>query len=378
MRVLLVVGHAAGGIGAHVDALARDLPALGHVVDVFTTSETAARFSLGRPAARVTVAWPSPVVLRRMVRAADVVHAHGHQAGLLAVLAAAGTRVPVVVTWHNAVLGSGVRRRVLERAERLQARRAALLTGASDDLVDRARALGAENPELTEVAAPATPRPTTAGGDARGERDAGDQSIAGGGPRGGGEGAGSGLTSSPIVLVVSRIAPQKRLDVVVAAAARLRVTHPTARWLVAGDGDRELLANLNNQVQETGAPVEFLGARHDVPELMRHAEVFALASEWEARALVVQEAMAAGLPVVASDVGGIPGLLAGTGVLVPPGDANALARAVGELLDDPERRAALATAARDRHQQLPTESDVSQAWSRRYARITRTEQDTPP
>lgn len=351
MRVLLVVGHASGGIGAHVDSLARDLPALGHPVSVFTTAATAGRFALGRPATRVVTAWPSPVVLRRMARAADVVHAHGHQAGLLAVVAAAGTGVPVIVTWHNVVLGSGARRRLLGLAERLQARRAALLTGASDDLVARARALGARDPELTEVAAP-------------------------GGPRGGGEPAGSGPASRPVVLVVSRVAPQKRLDVLVEAAARLG--RPDVRWVVAGDGDDELLARLRRRVDELGAPVEFLGRRDDVPELMRHADVFALPSEWEARALVVQEAMAAGLPVVATDVGGVPGLLAGTGVLVPPGDPAALAGAVGDLLDDPGRRAALAAAARTRHEQLPTEADVVTDWTRRYARIARTEHDTPP
>jgi glycosyltransferase involved in cell wall biosynthesis len=356
VRILLVAGHAAGGIGAHVDSLARDLPALGAEVSVFTTASTAGRFSLGRPAARVTVAWPSPVVLRRMIRAADVVHAHGHQAGLLAVVAAVGTGVPVVVTWHNAVLGSGIRRRALELAERLQARRAALLTGASDDLVERARALGARDPRLTEVAAPAQP-PAADEPPARGER------------------AGSRLTSSPMVLVVSRVAPQKRLDVLVEAAGRLG--RPEVRWVVAGDGDAELLARLQRRVAELGAPVEFIGARDDVPELMRHADVFALTSEWEARALVVQEAMAAGLPVVATDVGGLPGLLAGTGVLVPPGDPDALAAAVGDLLDDPGRRAELAAAAHARYAQLPTEADVVAAWLRCYEQLTRSEQDTP-
>jgi glycosyltransferase involved in cell wall biosynthesis len=109
---------------------------------------------------------------------------------------------------------------------------------------------------------------------------------------------------------------------------------------------------------------------------MRRADVFALTSEWEARALVVQEAMAAGLPVVATAVGGLPGLLGGTGVLVEPGDPEALADAVDELLGDPRRRADLARAAQERHRELPTESDVVNAWSQRYAGVTQKDQDT--
>jgi glycosyltransferase involved in cell wall biosynthesis len=165
---------------------------------------------------------------------------------------------------------------------------------------------------------------------------------------------------------VSRIAPQKRLDVLIEAAALLAGRLPGLRWLVAGDGDVVLLAELERLGADRAAPVTFLGARSDVPKLMATAHAFALPSDWEARALVVQEAMAAGLPVVATAVGGLPELLGSTGLLVPPGDPLALAQALERVLTDPALAADLAHRARQRFAELPTEVDVVAAWSRRY------------
>jgi glycosyltransferase involved in cell wall biosynthesis len=94
----------------------------------------------------------------------------------------------------------------------------------------------------------------------------------------------------------------------------------------------------------------FLGRRNDVPELVGSATVAVVPSLWaEAFGLTVAEAMAAGVPVVASSVGGIPELIdqGETGMLVPPGDASALAAALRELLDDPARRARMGPKARE-------------------------------
>jgi glycosyltransferase involved in cell wall biosynthesis len=343
MNVLLVVGPATGGIGVHLAGLATGLPALGCRVTVFTGALTAGRFDLGP---RVVTGWPSPLALRREMRVADVVHAHGHQAGLLALATArtlpARRRPPVIVAWHNAVLAGGWRGRLLALAERAQARGADLVTGASGDLVERAARFGAREPELAEVAATLAP-------------------------------AAPGARTGNRVLTVSRIAPQKRLDVVVEAAARLARRRPGLDWSIAGDGDAALLAELRHRVERLGAPVTFLGARTDVPALMASADVFALASDWEARALVVQEAMASRLPVVATAVGGLPGLLGDTGLLVPPGDVTALADAVGRLLDDPALAARLAGAAAERVAGFATEADVAADTAARYARVTRSE-----
>lgn len=340
-RVLLVTGHATGGVGAHVSSLARGLPGLGLDVTVFTSALTASRFDLGP---RVIAGWPprnpgTARSLRALLAAADVVHAHGHQAGFVATATAAtlpaSRRPPVVVSWHNAVLRPSPGTRFAERA---QARRADLVAGASRDLVQRARALGAVA-ELAEVAAP----PFTAV---------------------------SGTPGRGRVLTVSRISPQKRLDVLVDAAGRVAGDVPDLDWRVAGDGDDALLADLQARIRVSGAPVRLLGARDDVPDLMASADVFVLSSGWEARSLAVQEAMAAGLPIVASDVGGLPDLLApDAGLLVPPLDPAALARAVVALLTDRELATRLGQAARRRYNTLPTESDVLAAWVTRYGRL---------
>ncbi|CAN5317494.1 glycosyltransferase family 4 protein [soil metagenome] len=363
-RVLMIVGPAAGGIGAHAASLVRGLTVEGWQVVVATAALTAARFDLG---AHVEVAWPGrrPMAaltallrLRRLASGADVVHAQGHQAGLvaLAVTACCGRGAPpVVISWHNAILGSGLLRRVRTLLERVQVSRADLVTGASQDLVERARSLGARRAELAEVAAPTTGAPTLDRVPAR-ARLAEELAID---PR------------DDWLLTVSRIAPQKNLDVLLDAAriARDRSGPPPGRgvvWLVVGDGRPDLLASLRAQVAFDATPVRFVGARSDVPTWMAAADVFVLPSAWEARALVVQEALAAGLPVVASAVGGLPDLVADAGVLVRVGDPRELADAVVGLLSDPQRRAALAAAGRQRWAALPHEADVLEEWKARY------------
>src|SRR6476661_8073702 len=110
----MLLGRSTGGIGTHVADLSADLRALGDEVTVVTDPITAGQFDL--PGAQLW--WPGRSAgplgsvrdlgrLRGLVRGADVVHAHGHQAGLVAVIASAGTRTPVVVSHHNAVLVGG-------------------------------------------------------------------------------------------------------------------------------------------------------------------------------------------------------------------------------------------------------------------------------
>lgn len=405
MRVVLLAGRATGGIAGHVAELATGLAGAGAGVVVATTDATADRWDRlaaggGAPVAPdvpVLRLWPGAhhplaalrrvVRLRRLLAGADVVHAHGHQAGVLALVVTRGPRArgrtgggagrgpAVVVTWHNAVLADprSRSRRVLEAAERLQARGADLLTGASGDLVARARALGAERVELTPVAVP-------------------DRAADGGRERGGPvpSPAPPGLEDLPpgalVVLTVSRLAPQKDLPTLVRAAARLGGpragawgtgaggtgaggTGAPVVWCVVGDGDPAVEARVRRLVDELGAPVRLLGARSDVPELLARADVFALSSTWEARSLAVQEAMAAGLPVVATRTGGLPDLLEGVGALVPVGDDRALADAVAALLADPLARERAGRASREAFTALPGPRDVLRGWLDRYARL---------
>lgn len=324
-HVLLLLAVAEGGVGRHVHALEQQLRELGLRVTVGCPAATQQVFGF---ADHVEVPYglrPSTAV--RAVRAvrrvrADLVHAHGLRAGALAALA---VRRPVV-TWHNAQLDRSPSGDALER---LVARRAAVTLAASDDLADRARALGATDVEVVHVASPI--RAAT--------------------------GADPGL-GHPLVLCVGRLAPQKGYELLVAALPHLG----DAVVAVAGEGP------LRPWLQRTAPQVRLLGSRDDVPDLLAAADVVVLPSRWEARSLTAQEAMLAGRPLVATAVGGTPGLVQDGAVLVPPDDARALGQAVRALLDDPQRAARLGARAREVAATWPTAAQSQQQLLAAYAR----------
>ncbi|KRF24687.1 hypothetical protein ASG95_09320 [Phycicoccus sp. Soil803] len=370
--MVMLLGRSAGGIGTHVADLTADLRALGDDVTVVTDASTAARFDL--PGARPW--WPSRASgvlgslrdlrrLRGLARGADVLHAHGHQAGLVAVVAAAGTGTPVVVSQHNAVLGGGARRRVLDLVQRLVAHKATFVTGASSDLVAEARRLGARDARLAEVPSPRVPDLLTATPLPDAERRLLVAELLqenGIGP----------LTSDmPLVLTIARLAPQKDLDTLVDAA---RVSFQWgekpaggAVWVVVGGGDEDLRAALMRRIRDDGLPVHLVGPQPDPARWLRAADVFVLPSRWEARALVVQEAMAAGLPVVATDTGGLPDLVRGIGTLVPVNDPTRLAEAVEAFLRDPAARHTASVKGRERATSWDDGTATARRWHEWYS-----------
>jgi glycosyltransferase involved in cell wall biosynthesis len=156
--------------------------------------------------------------------------------------------------------------------------------------------------------------------------------------------AGLGGQHRPVVLAAGRLVPQKGYPVLLAAAARWQDRDPVPLLVIAGDGP--LAGSLASQARGTGASVRFLGQRGDIPALLGAADVVVVPSRWEGQPLIVQEALRAGRPIVASRTGGIPDLTGEDAALfVPPGDPVALAAAVVSVLDDPGVAAKLADAA---------------------------------
>jgi glycosyltransferase involved in cell wall biosynthesis len=336
----MVLGRAAGGVGAHVDTLVSGLREHGHDVQVVTADSTARTFGWadahrlgpvhgGLRAPRGLIDWHR---IMRLAGTVDVVHAHGHQAAVVAAVAAARG----LLAWSL--------------------RRADLVTGASADLVSLADALGARRTELALVPSSAVAALLHRHALEPAERA---ELLAGAGVP----------TDRPLVLTVSRLAPQKDLPTLVEAA---RLSRTVATWVVIGSGDERLRARLEEEAdgirqgEGAGAKVRFVGARTDVSEWLRAADVFVLTSRWEARALVVQEAMAAGVPVVVTRTGGLPDLVGDTGSLVPVGDPAAVAAEVDRLLTDADARLREGAAGRARAAGWPTPDDETRRWVERY------------
>lgn len=150
------------------------------------------------------------------------------------------------------------------------------------------------------------------------------------------------------VLVVSVARLERQKNPLALMEAFAQAGEPRARLLMAGEGSLLEAARLKAAQLGIGDRVHFLGVRADVPELLSASDIFVLASDWEGHPLSVMEAMAAGLPVVATSAGGVPELVADgvTGILVAPGDVRALATALGSLVQNPQRRRELAEAGR--------------------------------
>jgi glycosyltransferase involved in cell wall biosynthesis/predicted Ser/Thr protein kinase len=150
----------------------------------------------------------------------------------------------------------------------------------------------------------------------------------------------------PLVLTPARLDPQKGHRVLFEAIPQI----PDATFLLAGEGpEREPLEALAAQLG-IAERVRFLGRREDVPELLGACDVFALPSLYEGSSLAVLEAMAAGIPIVSSAIGGTDELVEDdrSGLLVAPGDAGALAAALRRVIGNPALRESLAAGARER------------------------------
>ncbi|MFG2880024.1 glycosyltransferase family 4 protein [Streptomyces sp. NPDC048337] len=341
LRTVQVLGGAAGvGSSAHVRSLTTGLAARGVRVTVCAPVEAEGEYDFTGAGAQFA---PDAVgVLRAACAGADVVHAHGVRAGLRAALALRGRRVPLVVSWHgDGPEAAGALGRLSRMLERHVARAAAVVLGASSDQVDLARLRGARDARLAPVAAVAAVPAAAAG---RADADPGKAR------------AELGAVARPLLIAVGSLVPHRGYSVLLDAAREWRTLDPLPLLVIAGEGP--LRAELSRRIQAEALPVRLLGRRRDAAQLLAAADVAVLPSRWEERALLAQEALRVGVPLVATAVGGVPELVGEGAVLVPPGDAGALASAVAGLLADPDRRAELAAAGRVQAATWPSEDDT--------------------
>ncbi len=149
---------------------------------------------------------------------------------------------------------------------------------------------------------------------------------------------------------VARLAPQKGQRVLLDAAPAVLARHPDVRFVFVGEG--ELRAELEAQARalRIADRIVFTGARDDVPELLASFSIFALPSLFEGLCVAVLEAQAAGVPVVATAVGGVRETVIPeeTGIRCEPGDPASLADGIAHLLDHPDEAQRLAAEARRR------------------------------
>jgi glycosyltransferase involved in cell wall biosynthesis len=378
LRVSYLLAASAGGTGRHVAMLAGGCAARGATVHVYGPAATGAGLS---PAGGAQPGWDLSVVdiadgprpardlaavarVRRLLArdTPDVLHAHGLRAGALAALALAVPGTPptmLAVTVHNAPPDAGPAAAVYAGLELIVARRADAVLTVSGDLAARMRRRGARLAGRALVPAPAVPAASPAeiaalrrelvGRESVGREPLGREPLgrepldreSGGGPE--------------IVLGVGRLATQKGFGTLIQAAERWQRRSVVPLVIIAGDGPQD--AELRHQAGTAGVAIRFLGPRRDVPALLGAADVVVVPSTWEGQPLIVQEALRAGRPLVATRVGGMADLTGDDGaVLVPPGDPVMLASAVTRILDDPEAAARLAAAARSRAALLPTET----------------------
>lgn len=292
------------------------------------------------------------------------IHAHGLRAGALAALARGrrrGTSTSsgsprLVVTLHNRIAGSPVSRLIGRLLLEVIVRRADVVLAVSPDLARAA----ARAPEVAHAVIPAPPRgagiaASSSVGVVTSETS---ERMAQGGfdPDAGSSPTSTGLGAVPLqILAVGRLAPQKGFDVLAHAVGILQGSGVAVQARIAGEGPLE--DQLRRQIQKHALPIALLGRREDIPALLAEADVVVSAARWEGQPVFLQEALAAGAAIVATDAGGTRLVTGDAAILVTPEDPRALAEAIRRL-GDPVVREQARTHALRRAAQLPTREDL--------------------
>ena len=366
-RIMLVYQPTDGGVGRHVKDVAEGLAERGHEI------------VLCGPALPAGIAQPLPRArhvhldlgrsisphtdlsalrsLTQIIRDAkpDVVHAHSSKAGALSRLARLlNPRVPVIYTPHGyafaGYFSSERERRVYREMERTLAPLATRVLCVCEAEARLARRIGANN--RVRVVHNGIEPSSEHHLDVRMEnlREAG-----------------------PTICALTQLRPGKGIETLIDATPRVLERHPHLLVAIWGDGSE--LEELRTRAARIGVAhaVRFLGSSEDPLGVLRAAEIFVHPSLAESFPYVILEAMSVATTTIASDVGGVAeALMDGeTGVLVPPGDSHVLASALNDLLDSPERRAAMGLAAQRRVQRLFTRTTMIDGLAAVYGEVLR-------
>ena len=282
-------------------------------------------------------------LLRSLIRRGriDLVHAHMHHANLYGRLAAFREGIPAVISVHNTYVRPKIHRRIINRW--LGRRTSAILAGSEAIRDDIARYDGVP---------PGNIRVVPYGVDV----EKFDSTLSRGEAR---ERLGW-PTDRFIVGTVGRLEEQKGQKYLIEAAGRLRRERKEVTLAIIGSGREEDRLRGQAMREGVGDAVLFLGTRRDLPELFRAMDAFAFPSLWEGFPIALLSAMAAGLPVLVTPVGGIPEVVKDgfNGWVVPAGDPVALAEAIWRVHEDPAGASGLGRAAaatiRDRYSHRTT------------------------
>jgi len=343
MRVLLVCQPIDGGVAFHVDTLARQLAQHGVDATVACPPGVWARRLdadgvpvIAVPMVRRIAPRTDAAALRRLraaVGAFDLVHAHSAKAGVLGRLAARSRGVPAVYTphaWSFLAAGGRAGTRLYQRIERTLAARTAAIICVSEG--ERRRGTAVADPGrmvvVTNGVTPPDIQARPAAGHRPAQRSAHDRVVIG---------------------TVARLAPQKGIAYLLEAFAQVRAVRDDVRLAIAGDGP--LRADLDDDVRRLGIgdDVTFVGAVPSPWQFLAGLDLFVLPSLWEGLPYALLEAMAAGLPSVATSVDGVAEAIPDRrfGTVVAPADSGRLAREILALVEDPRTRADMGRRARE-------------------------------
>ena len=335
-RILHVIEPAAfGGAETVASALARGAAGRGHAVHVValrqSEGDNAFIHGLRDSGVEITVVHCGRRrYLREVSRLADVlrrwrptvVHTHGYHGDLVGSLAARRVGIPVVATAHG-FTGGGVRNRLYEWLDKRALRNASAVACVSQRLVEDLRAAGVPESRVHLV-------PNGHDGSVAASRIEARRILGVDGERG-------------TVGWVGRLSPEKAP----ARFARVMAEVPDARGVIVGDGpERQSVQEL---IDRTHVDIRMTGPKENAGRLVRAFDVLAITSRTEGLPMILLDAMAAGVPVVATAVGALPQALGGdAGWLVAEPDEGAFASALREALARPDESARRAERARDR------------------------------